>query len=69
MPPFSFLSARWRYAYRAYNNVCSVGRIRRSRHPALRPVALRLPGLQQRMLRRPRHPALRPVALRLPGLQ
>ncbi|VFS01540.1 Uncharacterised protein [Citrobacter koseri] len=53
MPPFLFLSARWRYAYRAYNNVCSVGRIRRSRHPALRPVALRLPGLQQRMLRRP----------------
>ncbi len=53
MPPFLFLSARWRYAYRAYNNVCSVGRIRRSRHPALRPVALCLPGLQQRMLRRP----------------
>ena len=53
MPPFSFLSARWRYAYRAYNSVCSVGRIRRSRHPALRPVALRLPGLQQRMLCRP----------------
>ena len=53
MPPFSFLSARWRYAYRAYNSVCSVGRIRRSRHPALRPVALRLPGLQQRVLCRP----------------
>ena len=53
MPPFSFLSARWRYAYRAYNNVCSVGRIRRSRHPALRPVALRLTDLQQRVLRRP----------------
>ena len=53
MPPFLFLSARWRYAYRAYNSVCSVGRIRRSRHPALRPVALRLPGLQQRVLRRP----------------
>ncbi|MDI9802453.1 hypothetical protein [Citrobacter koseri] len=71
MPPFSFLSARWRYAYQAYNNVCFVGRIRRSRHPALRPVALRLPGLQQRMLRRPdkAQPPLRPVVLRLPGLQ